>query len=106
MRRDKLDRAIKTVHWKTPRWFFRRCDQCGDDVKGETMWWYRRYVHSPGYPSTSFRAWTCRKCCPLMSDFFKAHAEYGALDLSPIEKEEEEMKKNKMVWKAGKGGNW
>jgi hypothetical protein len=71
MRRDRLDRAIKRVHWKVPKYFFKRCNQCDDDVKGEMMWWHRV---SDMYGS--WKVWTCRRCAPLMSDFFTQNSRY------------------------------
>lgn len=95
MRRDALDRAIKAIHWKVPKWFFKRCDQCGDDVKGEQMWWVRRCYSVMNQLYS--KVWTCRRCCPLMSDYFKAHAayydrEYGVLDLTCIIEEERQLR--------------
>jgi hypothetical protein len=96
MRRDKLDRVTKSIHWKIPKWFYRRCSVCADDVKGEVMWYYKRYVSGHfGYPSLCYKQWTCRECAPHRSDVIKAHSKYfddhyGELDLSPLVDEEEE----------------
>lgn len=98
MRRDKLDRVIKAINYKTPKWRYRRCDQCADDVKGEQMWWFKRYARSTfGYPTLCYKTWTCFKCAPKMSDLIVAHRayfadHYGEIDLTSILDEEEEMR--------------
>ena len=89
MRRDALDRAIKSVHLKTSKFFFQNCSKCGDDVKGEQMWWFREYFSGLGYPPCSWKTWTCRRCAPMMSDLFKAYpACFKDLDVSCLEEEE------------------
>jgi hypothetical protein len=88
MRRDKLDRAILRVHWKVPKYKWLRCNRCEDDVKGETMWWFRAYDYAG-----TWKVWTCRRCAPLMSDFFRENSHhFKDLDISPILEEERQMR--------------
>ncbi len=92
MRRDAVDRAVQSVHWTTPRFFFRRCSICHDDVKKEQMWWFEG-VGSRIYTGW-YRTWTCRRCAPMMSDLFKAHpGVFVELDISCIEEEERQYHK-------------
>jgi hypothetical protein len=96
MRRDALDRAIKAVHWKVPKYLFKRCHTCNDDVKGEQMWWVRKQSGGGICPPVTWKSWTCRRCAPLMSDLFKAEAvwfdkNFGILDLTCIEEEERQL---------------
>jgi hypothetical protein len=98
MRRDKTDRAIKSVHWKIPKYLWKRCDHCKDDVKGEQMWWFKQYYNFP-YNHMCMKMWTCRRCAPLMSDLFKLHAKYFIdVDLTCIEEEERQGLLQRQQW--------
>jgi hypothetical protein len=100
MRRDALDRAIKAVHWKVPKYRFRRCNTCNDDVKGEQMWWLKKNTCAGLYPlmgPTHYKSWTCRRCAPLMSDLFRLEKvwftdTFGELDITCIIEEEQQSR--------------
>jgi hypothetical protein len=97
MRRDKLERIIKLIRWKKPKWFYKRCSQCSDDVKDENMWYFKQYYSGyAGYPSLCSKTWVCMECAPRMSDVILLNSKYfgdhyGDVDLAPLVDEEEEM---------------
>jgi hypothetical protein len=90
MRRDALDRAIKEIHWKVPKYLYARCLECDDDVKGETMWWFWRYTRGLG--CGRIKQWTCRRCAPMMSDLFRLNPEFFKdVDYSILVEEENQL---------------
>ncbi len=94
MRRDKLDRAGKKIKWVTPKWFFKRCTECDDDVKNEQMWTFQKY-YSAGMHSCSMRIYTCFKCCPTLADCIEAHPSvFKDVDVTPLREEYDAMRQH------------
>jgi hypothetical protein len=105
MRRDALDRAIKKIHWRTPKWLYARCSECKDDVKGETMWWFRRNANAFSSGCT-YKQWTCRRCAPLMSDLFKLNPKFFKdVDYSIIVEEERQLRQYNERGSTPSGGS-
>lgn len=112
MRRSALDRTLKKVKQVTPKWFFKRCNQCNEDVKGETIW-KLRYTTS-GLHVMTYPVYTCKKCAPTIIDFIEKNDRFfEKMDLEPLRKEIAEMeahnadgKKPPFIFEAGKGGRW
>jgi hypothetical protein len=101
MRRDALDRAVKEIHWKTPKYFYARCNQCEDDVKGEMMWWFKTY----GFRG-SYKRWTCRRCAPRMSDLFRLNPEFfKGVDYSILVEEENQLTEYNRQGSTPSGGS-
>ena len=93
MRRSALDRILKRVKQVTPKWFFRRCNNCNEDVKHETIWKVR--YHSPGPNSVSWSVYTCKKCAPTIVDFIDQNDGcFEKVDLEPLRKEIAEMEQH------------
>ena len=91
MRRDKLDRAMQSIKQVTPHWYFRRCWQCTDDVKGERMWRFKKY-YSAGIHGCSMCVYTCLKCAPTMADLIEAYpSEFKNVDVTPLREEDERL---------------
>lgn len=67
------------------------CALCGDMIKGEPMWSYRRYGRYSlgGY---SYKLWVCHECAPNKSDVLKRDSIFfGPLDTTPLEQEEQKL---------------
>jgi hypothetical protein len=93
VRRDQLDRQLKRIHWKIPKWLYARCIECHDDIKGETMWWYRTWSYGPGGVAR-YKKWVCRRCAPKMSDLLRiCHEDFEEVDYSAIVEEEKQLAK-------------
>ena len=91
MRRDSLDRAMHSIKQCTPKWFFKQCWQCKDDVKGEVMWRFRKYYSASLY-GCSMRVWTCLKCAPTMADLIEAYpSEFKNVDVTPLRERDAQL---------------
>lgn len=93
MRRSALDRVLKKVKQVTPKWFYKRCNQCNEDIKHETIW-KLRYTSS-GLHTITYSVYTCKKCAPTIIDFIEQNEKYfESVDLEPLRKKYESMRKH------------
>ena len=96
MRRNARDRDIKRIKWVTPKWFFKRCTKCDDDVKDERMWTFRKH-YSVGIHGFSMRVYTCFKCAHTLVDCMKLHPSvFKDVDVTPLRKETAEMEQHNL----------
>ena len=87
MRKDKLSEALNSIKTHSPRWFWTRCQECGEDFKEEEMWWFRNHdMHG------SWKHWACKHCCSTPAEVMRKNPQYfSRVAMAALDTAQEEL---------------
>ena len=89
MREDNLDRALKRIKEKTPKFFYQYCVECKHRIKKEPMW---RIKYG------ELAIWMCKRCAPTLLDLVRNRPKtFSDVDFSPLYDDDARVKRNKAL---------
>lgn len=84
MRRNQLQVALDRVKSRTPWLLWKGCDNCGEEFRRESMFYFKYWAGSP-MSNHSYKNWFCKRCCPTRDDVLLRNPDhFKDVDLSSL----------------------